>query len=399
MKKIMILGAGPNQIPLIAAAKKKKYHVIVCDYCEFAPGVALADELCLVSIMDRDAVLKAARDKQIDGIISNSEPAMPIVAYVGNALGVPANSIQTISCMSDKTKFREILGRNSFRVPRHGAAKTAEQARRLASQIGFPLMLKPAASSGSRGVRKLENFDQFDSLFQTALRFSRTDEVILEEYIENHCANVTGGDIFVQDGKVVFWGMMSCIRDMENAPLVPMGEMFPPVLSRDQELRIKSELSRAVNTLGLQFGAVNVEIMLDSDGRVFFIELNPRNGGNMIPEELYLATGFDIFDATVTAAMGDEVSLEDVSTPSNTGAFATYMVHTMETGVLKQVSFSKELSPYIVGYYPDMSPGARVEPFLSADKKIGVLMLRFDDEQQRDSMLAQIEDHILVELE
>lgn len=399
MRKLMILGAGPNQIPLIRAAKKNGYHVIVCDYSETAPGVPLADELCLVSIMDKEGVLQAAREKQVDGVISNSEPAMPVVAYVGNAVGVPANSIQTISYMSDKTKFREILGANDFRVPKHGSAKNVEQARTLALEIGFPLMMKPAASSGSRGVRKMESFDQFDTSFQTALDFSRTDEVILEEYIENHCANVTGGDIFVLDGEVVFYGLMSCIRDQKNAPLVPMGEMYPPVLTPSQEQEIKSELSRAVNVLGVRFGTVNVEIMLDSEGRVFFVELNPRNGGNMIPEELHLATGFDIFGATVTAAMGDGLPEECKEAKAGNGAFVTYMVHTMETGVLKQVSFSEFLAPHIVGYYPDMMPGEQVEPFLSADKKIGVLMLRFDSVEQRDAMLEEIEDHILAELE
>ena len=399
MRKLMILGAGPNQIPLIRAAKKYGYHVIVSDYSESAPGVALADELCLVSIMDMEGVLQAAREKQVDGVISNSEPAMPVVAYVGNALGVPSNSVQTISYMSDKTKFREILGANDFRVPKHGSAKNVEQARTLALEIGFPLMIKPAASSGSRGVRKMESFDQFETSFQTALDFSRTDEVILEEYIENHCMHVTGGDIFVLDGQVVFYGLMSCIRDQKNAPLVPMGEMYPPVLTPSQEQEIKSELSRAINVLGVRFGTVNVEIMLDSEGRVFFVELNPRNGGNMIPEELYLATGFDIFGATVTAAMGDGLPEECRATKTGKGAFVTYMVHTMETGVLKQVSFSELLSPHIVGYYPDMMPGEQVEPFLSADKKIGVLMLRFDSVEQRNAMLKEIEDHILVELE
>lgn len=399
MRKLMILGAGPNQIPLIRAAKKNGYHVIVCDYSETAPGVPLADELCLVSIMDKEGVLQAAREKRVDGVISNSEPAMPVVAYVGNAVGVPANSIQTISYMSDKTKFREILGGNDFRVPKHGSAKNVEQARTLALEIGFPLMIKPAASSGSRGVRKMESFDQFDTSFQTALDFSRTDEVILEEYIENHCSHVTGGDIFVLDGQVVFFGLMSCIRDQKNAPLVPMGEMYPPVLTPSQEKEIKLELSRAIEALGVRFGTVNVEIMLDSDGRVFFVELNPRNGGNMIPEELHLATGFDIFGATVTAAMGDGLPEECKEAKAGNEAFATYMVHTMEIGVLKQVSFSELLAPHIVGYYPDMMPGEQVEPFLSADKKIGVLMLRFDSVEQRDAMLEEIEDHILVELE
>ena len=399
MKKLMILGAGPNQIPLIKAAKKNGYQVIVCDYSESAPGVELADELCLVSIMDKAGVLQAAKEKQVNGIISNSEPAMPVVAYAGNACGVVSNSEETISYMTDKTKFRKILRQNGFRVPAFGSAKSLEEAKALALRIGFPLMLKPAASSGSRGVKKLMALDGFEAFFQEALGYSRTDEVILEEYIENRCAYVTGGDIFVSDGKVIFYGLMSCIRDQKNAPLVPMGEMYPPVLTTEQEKAIHEELSRAISVLGVQFGAVNVEIMLDSDGRVFFVELNPRNGGNMIPDELNLATGFDIYEATVTAAMGDAIPHQNGELQNNIRATVTYMVHTMVAGVLKQVLFSNMLRSHIVGYYPDILPGECVEPFLSADKKIGVLMLQFDSVQQRDAMLEEIEDHILVELE
>ena len=84
---------------------------------------------------------------------------------------------------------------------------------------------------------------------------------------------------------------------------------------------------------------------------------------------------------------------------SDNGSFVTYIVHTMKNGVLKKVSFSNVLASHVVGYYPDLMPGEQVEPFLSADKKIGVLMLRFDDIQQRDAILRVIEDHILVELE
>lgn len=399
MKKLMILGAGPNQVPLIQAAKKKGYYTYVCDYSSSAPGVAFADELCLVSIMDKDGVLQAAREKQVDGVISNSEPAMPIVAYVGNSLALPSNSEETIGCMTDKVKFRRILSRNSFRVPAFGSAITLEEAKALACQIGFPLMMKPGASSGSRGVKKIVSLDNFDDYFHRALEISRTKEVILEEFIENQCAYVTGGDIFVSKGEVVFWGLMSCIRDQENAPLVPMGEIYPPVLTSEQIMSIKKELTRAITALGFKSGAINVEIMLDAQGNVFFVELNPRNGGNMIPEELQLVTGFDIFTATVTAAVGDELPHINENMQNVAKTAVTYMVHTMTPGVLKRVSFSDEISKSIVGYYPDLFPGDPVEAFFSADKKIGVLILKFGTVEERNMVLEGIKNHIFVELE
>ena len=70
MKKIMILGAGPNQLPLIKAAKKIGFFVAVCDYRSNAVGVPIADEFYPVSIMDYDAVLEATKKFKADGVPS-----------------------------------------------------------------------------------------------------------------------------------------------------------------------------------------------------------------------------------------------------------------------------------------------------------------------------------------
>ena len=396
MKKLMILGGGPNQIPLIKAAKKNGYHVIVCDYSQSAPGVELADELCLVSIMDKEGVLQAAREKQIDGVISNSEPAMPIVAYVGNALGLPSNDYETVAAMTNKYAFRALLKEKGFAVPGFSAAKTLTEAETAFCQLKKPVMIKPEASSGSRGVKKLTKLSELKEAFDEALAFSRTDRVILEEYIDNSCGHIVGGDIFISDQKVVFWGLMSCLRDQENAPLVPMGKLFPAQLTLTQRQSIEAELSKAAEALSIRFSAINVEMMIDPHGTVYIIELNPRYGGNYIPDVLLSATGFDIFDATVRSAVGESILCRDGETCV---PYLTYMVHASRPGILRDVRFSKQIQPFIEAYLPDLHAGDRVEPFANADKRIGVVILRFQTVQQRDAMLAEIEDHILVELE
>lgn len=394
MKKLMILGAGPNQLPLIKAAKKNGYLVAVCDYSENAQGVELADEFYCVSIMDYDGVLQATKAAKADGIISNSEPAMPIVAYVGNKLNLPSNDYETTAAMTDKFRFRTLLKENGFFTPGFGVAKTYNEAKGLFDKLDKPVMLKPAASSGSRGVVKLESEAAVKTAFEAAVHYSRNDCVILEEYIENACGHIVGGDIFVHRGNVIFFGLMSSIRYDEN-PLVPKGEVFPAILTPAQAEVIKSELSVAIQKLGIKFGALNVEIMLDKAGKVCFIELNPRNGGNLIPDLLKEATGFDIFDATVRAALGEPLS-EYVA---KCVPCATYMVTSKEKGRLKSIGFSEKLKPYIYAFYPDVQPGDEVEPFVNADKRVGVLMLFFDSILQRDEVLKNIEENIFVEVE
>ena len=396
MKKLMILGGGPNQIPLIKAAKKNGYYVIVCDYSETAPGVALADELCLVSIMDKNGVLEAAREKQVDGIISNSEPAMPVVAYVGNALGLPSNDYETVSAMTNKYAFRTLLQEKGFAVPGFCAAQSYAEAEAAFRRLKKPIMIKPEASSGSRGVKKLTEISELRAAFDEALAFSRTDRVILEEYIDNSCGHIVGGDIFVSDEKVVFWGLMSCLRDQENAPLVPMGKLFPAQLTQAQRCSIEAELSKAAKALSIRFSAINVEMMIAPEGTVYIIELNPRNGGNYIPDVLLSATGFDIFDATVRSAVGESVACWD---GTKCEPYMTYMVHTNQNGTLREVQFSEEIRPFIESYLPDLKHGDRVEPFTNADKRIGVLILHFQSLEQRDAFAESIGSHVAVELE
>ena len=396
MKKLMILGGGPNQIPLIEAAKKNGYYVVLCDYSEAAPGVALADELCLVSIMDKSGVLQVAREKQIDGVISNSEPAMPVVAYVGNALGLPSNDYETVAAMTNKYAFRTLLKEKGFAVPDFFAAQTFAEAEATFHRLKKPVIIKPEASSGSRGVKKLKELSELRKAFDEALSFSRTDRVILEEYINNSCNHIVGGDIFVSDQKVVFWGLMSCLRDQENAPLVPMGKLFPAQLTLAQRQSIEAELSKVAEALSIRFSAINVEMMIDPHGTVYIIELNPRNGGNYIPDVLFTATDFDIFDATVRGAVGERVEKWD---GKKSESYMTYMVHTNRSGILRNVEFSDEIHPFVETYLPDLKPGDRVEPFSNAEKRIGVLILHFQTLEQRDAFADNIRSHVHVELE
>ena len=395
-KKLMILGGGTNQIPLIKAAKRNGYCVALCDYSKKAPGVELADEFYLVSIMDKEAVLEATKAAKADGIISNSEPAMPIVAYVGNALGLPSNDYETVLAMTNKFKFRSLLRDNGFNVPGFGIAKTKEQALELFEKLKKPVLIKPAASSGSRGVIKAFDEEQLINAFDEALDYSRTDEVIIEEYVDNACKKLVAGDIFVQNEAVVYWGIMDSIR-CEKYPLNPIGEVYPSAISFVQLDRIKKEISLAVKKLHIQFSAISIEVIIDCEDRVFFIELNPRNGGNGIPEALLQSTGFDIYDATVKAAIG-EIVLPYEEKPAEIPS-ATHMVHSMQAGVLKSVRFSDELKNYIVAYYPDVNPGAAVEPFVNSDKRIGVLIMKSDSIEQLNELLNGISNNVFVELE
>ena len=192
----------------------------------------------------------------------------------------------------------------------------------------------------------------------------------------------------------MYWGMMDSLRGKEY-PLNPLGELYPATLNAEQRALIESELNRVAQALHIVFSAINIEIEIGPDGYVYFIELNPRNGGNRIPEALFYATGFDIFDATVRAAVGETVGTYE---SKESGVTATYMVHSDNFGTLKSISFSDSLKPFIRDYFPDVEVGAEVEPFVNSDKRLGVLIMQFDNISQRNEILAHIKENINIEL-
>ena len=107
MKKIMILGGGPNQIGLLKAAKKCRYIVILCDKNPNCIGRSLSDSFYEVDTIDDEKLLKIAIKEKIDGVISNSEAIMENVAIIASELGLRGNSRESISILNSKEMFRD----------------------------------------------------------------------------------------------------------------------------------------------------------------------------------------------------------------------------------------------------------------------------------------------------
>lgn len=394
MAKIMILGGGKNQLPLIEAAKKRGHVVVLCDLAVDNPGRRIADMFFRVSTLDLDDVLETAAKNQIDGITSNSEPAMRIVAHTAARLGLPGNPPEAIETLCRKDRFRQWQTDNGFEAPRFAVLENKNNVFKQIENLRFPMMIKPVDSSGSRGVKKVSEITEVNAATLEAMRYSRASRAIAEEYVVNSLSNMVGGDVFVSGGKVILAGLMSAIRNESINPFVPCGEAYPANVRPELKKLIISEISRLVDTLGIRFGPINVEIMINSEQRPFFVEMNPRNGGNLIPASIKLNLGFDIFDATIQVALGEEVEHT-----SQTGvAFATYVLHSIKSGTLRAILFSNVIQEYIQEYHPIKKIGDSVEEFVNADKLIGILFLQFPDNDRMYHIMSRMNDFITLDI-
>lgn len=284
---------------------------------------------------------------------------------------------------------------HGFNAPVSMGYQTIEDAMADTSRFRLPVIVKPVDSSGSKGATVLHSWDKVNDALEFAFSFSRAHRVIVEEYIEKKHPYLIGGDIFVLNGKVVIWGLLNCHRDTRVNPLVPVGKSYPLILKEADVQLVQQTLQSMMDKLGIRFGSVNVELVVDKNNRVWPIDVGPRAGGNMIPDLLGKIYGADLVEMAVQAAMGQPI-LTTVHKPE--GCYATHNLHSTKNGIYKQIVFSDELKKYLQEVHFYKKPGDHVERFDNAAKCLGIIFMKFPNVATAENILSHMEKHIDVQL-
>ena len=399
MKKILLLGGSAQQVIAIKTAKRLGYYTVLCDYLPDNPGQYVADKYYNVSTTDVEAVYKVAKEENVDGILAYaSDPAALPAAIVAERLGLSTNPSASVAVLGVKHNFRKFLSENCFACPRNFIFKfgtDSEEVKEKIQELHFPIVVKPTDSSGSKGVTVLKSTEDLDAAIAWAESYSRNKILIVEEFIESNFPAVIGGDIFVWDGQIILYGEMSCLRGNHGNGLVPIGERHPGGMNEKQINNIHNELQRLITALDIRFGELNIEILLDKEDNVHFLEVGPRAGGNMIPSQLSDVFGIDLVEANVLAAMGEKPSINQ---KQKKGYFVTYVLHSYQDGTFEGVSISNKIKSNVYRREIYKKIGDIVESFDGAGKAIGILFLRFDTEIELQYFCSNHEKLIAVEL-
>lgn len=385
-KKIMLLGGSAQQVVAIKTAKNLGYYTVLCDYLPDNPGQYVADKYYNASTTDVEAVYQIAKDEQVDGILAYaSDPAALPAAIVAERLEFPTNPVKSVEILDLKYPWRQFLQKHGFACPKFFSFHpdtSFDEIKANCTDFTFPVVVKPTDSSGSKGVTRLDSWKGFEKAVAWADSYSRNKVLLIEEFIQRGFPAVIGGDIFVWDGTIVLYGEMSCLRDTEKSPLIPIGEQMPSGLNEKQQANVHSELQRIVTALDIRFGELNIEIILDKDDNVHFLELGPRAGGNMIPIQLGDAFGIDLVKANVQAAMGVKPDFLDKPVKELPGCYVHYVLHSYKAGTFKGIEIDESIAKNVYREVIYKKEGDPVEVFDGAGKALGIIFLHFDTVEQ-----------------
>jgi carbamoylphosphate synthase large subunit len=382
MKKLMLLGGLRYLLPVIEAAHQQGYYVITCDYLPHNIAHKYSDEYVDVSIVDKEAVLKVAREKKIDGIMSFAvDPGVITASYVQNEMGLPSfGPYESVCILQNKDRFRAFLTEHGFNVPKAKGFGSMDEALAAKDWYPWPVIVKPTDSAGSKGVSRVDRFEDLKPALEDAFEHSISGRVIVEEFIEKQGCS-SDSDSFSLDGGLVFtsFSAQRFDRDATNE-YVPAAYSWPSTFTDDQEAYLKSELQRLLTLLHMQTSVYNIETRIGTNGKQYIMEVSPRGGGNRLAEMARMGTGVDIITACVRAAVGDSVPTIEQKTFD--GHWAEVILHSEKTGKFKQLNISPEVVPYIKQTDLWVKPGDTVNTFRGANDTIGTLVMRFDTEKK-----------------
>ena len=400
-KKLMLLGGSEQQVVAITKAKDLGYYTVLCDYLPDNPGKAFADKYYSVSTTDKEKVLQVAISENINGILAYaSDPAAPTAAYVAEQLHLPGNPYRSVEILCNKDKYRAFLKSNGFHTPNCKCFDNISEAEDSLKkrELKFPVIVKPVDSSGSKGVSLINDIDSINpEVLERSFSYSRCKRIIIEEYVEKYGYQIAGDGLSI-DGKLVFRYFANDHFDKKSPnPFVPVAASFPYFQPPAIQDKIHGEIQRLLTLLNMSTCTYNFDIRIDKDLNVYLMEIAPRNGGNFIPNVIKHATGVDLVDYSVKAAMGSQVCPPENATPK--GYWSYYTIHSYKSGILKQISISKEYEKCIVESYIVSNPGEYIEEYTGANKKIGCLVMKFDSLDEMLKMMDNSEQWIKVELE
>ena len=395
-KRVLMLGGSLAQVSCITKAKEMGIYTIICDYLPDNPGQRFADEYYNISTTDKEKVLELAKTLDLDGIVCYaSDPAAPTAAYVAEALGLPTSPFRSVEILTNKDLFRDFLKNNGFNCPNSFYCNSEEEVINAANQMTFPLLIKPVDSSGSKGVALVNNINELQLAIPDAFKFSRRKTVILEEFVESVGPPI-GGDGFSVDGKLVFWAFADDFCDTSSAnPIAPVVETYPCCRTISLQNKIVDEINRLLSLLQMKTNAYNIEVRIDSKERIYLMEVGPRSGGNAIPEVTKLATGVDMIEYTIKAAIGEDC--HDLQFQDINGFWSTYLMHSNEGGELINIEIDDDYKKNnFVSFETEYKKGSFIPAYKGSNGAMGSMISKFSSFEEMMEKTKNFDHYVKV---
>ena len=370
MKKLMIMGAGIYQVPLIKKAKEMGIYTIAVSIPGNYPGFALADKVIYENTVDYERILEVAKEEKIDGIVTaGTDVAVITIGKVCDELGLAGISFEAAKIASNKILMKRKYEEYGVRTARFREIGFDEDLKEKIQGLNFPMIVKAVDSSGSRGITRVNAEAEFEAAVEAVKSVTRTDHFIVEEFIEG---KEFGAQAFVQNGKLKF-ALPHGDYVFQGDTGVPIGHFAPYELSEEIINDAEEQLEKAIQAMGLNNCAINADFILKDD-KTYVLELGGRSGATCLAELVSIYYGYDYYEKLIRAALGEDVEFPQQQATPN----ASMLLRSDKDGVIQSITNHNVEDPDICEIQFDYNVGDAVKKFHVGPHRIGHVITKGD---------------------
>lgn len=397
-QKLLVIGAGIGQIPIIEKAKKRGVHITVVTLPGKQPGIELADDVFYCDIYDRDSIVTWAKEHGITAVTSDQNDLMnPTVAYVAEKLGLPGNRFDQVMAYCNKNTYRENCDKIGNPTPMHVAVDSVDFP---GLDCPLPWIVKPADSQSSVGVQKIEKKEDLKPALEAALSHSKTHGAIVEQFFTGKEVVCEG---FIENGKFYLLAFADRKYFVLKDLLIPSQTVFPSLIKKDLLNQVLECEQRMASYINPSFAIVHSEYLVnEEENKICVVESALRGGGVYISSHLMpLATGIDINDILLDKVLGVPVDVEKVFERRKDAA-SGYICFYLPEGTVKSVEGIDKLKalPFVKKVCLDMIVvGQKTEPMLHKGLRKGPILVCGADREDIEKNIKTVQETLRVEVE
>jgi len=391
MRKLLILGAGIYQVPLIRKAKEMGLHTIAASYAGDYPGLALADEVWEVDTTDYKKLTLLAEEAGISGVCtSGTDVAVISLGAICETLKLPGVPLPCARTVTDKALMKRAFLEHHVSTPEAFSASSLKEARSIFQKLSPPVIVKAVDSSGSRGITRADTLKELTAAYYAARQVTKKDYLLIEKFID---AEEIGVDGFVSNGKICFLLPHRKFTCTSKGTTLPEGHAFPFRCSPALEREIRIQMENAIAATGMDHCAVNADVLLSGE-RAYILEIGARAGATCIPELISVYCGFDYYQQMIRQALGETPDF----TMKNPRPCMAKLLFSGCDGMITDIdeNLLNALRRRCIDLSLDYPVGAKVEKVRNGTSRIGQVLLETSQEQELDKMMSHIRRAIKV---
>jgi carbamoyl-phosphate synthase large subunit len=196
--------------------------------------------------------------------------------------GVPilGTSVESLDAAGDREQFRELLQKLKLRQPANGIARNVSEAKKIAAEVGYPVLVRPSFVLGGRAMEIVSDDEQLDYYMAHAVEASGDSPILVDKFLDAasevdvDCLADFGGDGGEKGGEAIIIGVMEHIEEAGIHSGDSACSLPPHSLSKEVVARLKDQTRALAKALQVR-GLMNVQYAIKDD-EIYVIEVNPR---------------------------------------------------------------------------------------------------------------------------